>query len=215
MKIIIVGCGRIGSGLAQNLSLAGHTVTVIDQDPTAFELLDSSFKGQTITGIGFDRDVLRKAKIEKTDALAAVTYSDEANAVIARLASEVFKVPRVVARLYDRRKAEIYKRLGLQTFDSTSWGINRVSDLLCYSPLDTVLSVGNGVEIVKIEIPALLVGRKVNEIVIPGEIHVTAISRNNKTFLPTMGTVFQKGDYILITLLTSSSDRLRTLLGLE
>ncbi len=215
MKIIIIGCGRMGSGLAHDLSLRGHTITVIDRDPSAFERLGPSFKGRTIAGVGFDRDVLLQAKIERTDALAAVTSSDEANAVIARLASQVFRVPRVVARLYDPRKAEIYHRLGLQTIDPTTWGIHRVGDLLCYSPLDTVLSMGSGgVDIVEIEVPALLVGRKVNELMIPGEIHVIAISRGNKTFLPTLGTVFQGSDLIHLAVVAASSDRLKALLGL-
>src|SRR4030042_1184683 len=108
MRIIIIGCGRMGSGLAQTLSLRGHAVTVVDRDPQAFERLGPAFKGKTLTGIGFDRDVLLRAGIERADGLAAVTFSDEANVVAARLASNIFHVPRVVARLYDPRKAEIY-----------------------------------------------------------------------------------------------------------
>ncbi|MDP4109778.1 MAG: TrkA family potassium uptake protein, partial [Bacillota bacterium] len=141
MKIIVIGCGRMGAGLAQSLSSGGHAVTVIDLNPSAFEVLPPSFKGKTIVGFGFDRDVLKEAGIERVDGLAALTSSDETNAVAARLAGQVFKVPKVVARLYDRRKAELYKRLGIQTIDPTYWGINRVVDLLCYSPLDTVYSL--------------------------------------------------------------------------
>src|SRR4030042_4895721 len=133
MKIIIIGCGRLGSGLVQDLSLRAHTVTVIDRDPLAFERLGPSFKGRTIVGVGFDRDILKQANIERTDALAAVTSSDEENAVIARLARQVFHVPRVVARLSDPRKRGIYQRLGLQTICPTMWGIQRISDLLSYS----------------------------------------------------------------------------------
>lgn len=215
MKIIIVGCGRHGSGLARSLSRIGHTITVIDRDSLSFELLGPSFKGQTITGVGFDRDVLLRAKIGETDALAAVTASDEANAVIARVARQVFRVPKVVARLYDGRKAEIYNRLGLQTIDPTSWGINRVADLLLYSPLGTVLSLGSGdVDLVEIEVPILLVGRKVKELSIPGEIQVIALSRNNKTFLPGLGSEFQERDLIHIAVAAGSIDRLKYLLGL-
>jgi trk system potassium uptake protein len=216
MKIIIVGCGRMGSGLAHTLSQNGHIVTVIDMDPSAFERLPESFKGRTVTGIGFDKDVLTQAGIEKADGLAAVTTSDEANAVIARMAIQVFRVPKVVARLYDHRKAEIYKRLGLQTIDPATWGINRVIDLLCYSPLGTVLSLGGGdVDIVEVEVPMLLVGRTVRELTVPGEIQVTAISRSNKTFLPTLGTEFQRRDLIHIAVAVKSSDHLKALLGLS
>lgn len=215
MKFIIVGCGRIGSGLAQKLSKAGHSVTVIDKNPEAFELLGDDFKGNMVTGIGFDRDVLAQAKIERTDALAALTSSDEANVLIARVASQIFRVPKVVARLYDVRKAEIYKRLGLQTINPSAWGINRVSDLMCYSTLESLLSIGSGdVDITEVEVPQLLVGRKVNELTVQGEIQVVAITRGNKTFLPTLGTLFQQNDLIHLAVNNASNARLKAMLGL-
>jgi len=215
MKIIIIGCGRMGAGLARTLSLQGHEVTVVDSDPAAFERLGPAFKGQTVVGVGFDREVLLRAGIQRADGLAAVTVSDEANVVAARLASQVFRVPRVVARLYDPRKAEIYRRLGLQTIAPITWGIHQIADLLCYSPLETVLSLGSGnVDLVEVEIPPLLIGRTVNELTIPGEVHVVAISRGDKTFLPTLGTVFQQGDRLHLAVLVASADRLKALLGL-
>lgn len=215
MKIIIVGCGRLGSGLAKSLSRSGHGVAVVDLNPLSFALLGTSFDGLTITGMGFDREVLLQAGIDHTDSLAAVTASDEANVIIARVASQVFRVPKVVARLYDARKSEIYNRLGLQTIDPTVWGINRVADLLLYSPLGTVLSIGSGdVDLVEIEVPRLLVGRTVKELTIPGEIQVTAISRANKTFLPTLGTEFQLRDLVHLAVAAASIDRLKNLLGL-
>lgn len=215
MRIIIIGCGRMGAGLAQTLNLNGHSVTVVDKDPVTFERLGPAFRGQTVVGVGFDRDVLLQAGIERADGLAAVTDSDEANVVAARLASQVFRVPRVVARLYDTRQAEIYRRLGLQTIAPVTWGIHQIADLLCYSPLDTVLSLGSGeVDVVKTEIPPLLAGRTVNELTVPGEIQVVAISRGGTTFLPTLGTVFQNGDLVHLVVLAASADRLRALLGL-
>lgn len=111
MKIIIIGCGRVGARLAQTLSLKGCSVTVVDKDPTAFDRLGKSYQGRTVQGVGFDRDVLIEAGIEKADGLAAVMVSDEANAVAARIAKRMFRVPRVVARIYEPRKAEIYRRL--------------------------------------------------------------------------------------------------------
>lgn len=206
----------MGSGLANKLSQNGHNVTVIDLDPSAFERLPDSFIGNTVVGIGFDRDILTKAGIERADGIAAVTSSDEVNAVIARIASQIFRVPKVVARLYDQRKAEIYKRLGIQTIDPTTWGITRVTDLLCFSQLDTVFSLGSGeVDIVEIEIPPMLIGRAVRDLTVSGEIIITAITRNNKTFLPTLGTEFQKRDTLHIVIDVKSSDRLKALLGLS
>jgi trk system potassium uptake protein TrkA len=216
MKIIIVGCGRIGSGLAQALDKAGHEVYVIDSNPAAFGNLNPAFKGKTVEGIGFDRDVLLKARIDRADAVAAVTSSDESNAVIAQLAREAYRVPKVVARMYDRQKADIYRRLGVLTLSSTTWGIRRAMDLINYSPLNTVTSLGSGeVDLVEIEVPALLIGRQARELMVSGEVIVTAIVRGNKTFIPTMGTTFEKDDLIYLAVATASTGRLKRLLGME
>ena len=214
MKILIIGCGRVGAGLAKTLMGCGHSVTIIDKDPLAFEKLGDKFKGQAILGIGFDREVLLKAGIDRADGVAAVSASDEANVVASRIARDFFHVPRVIARLYDVRQAEIYKRLGIQTIAPTGWGINRIADLLLYSPLDTVLSLGSGdVELVEAELPELLVGKPVRELILAGEIHVVSITRANKTFLPTLGTIFRKEDLLHLAVLTTSTNRLKELLG--
>ncbi|WP_373484391.1 TrkA family potassium uptake protein [Acetobacterium sp.] len=215
MKTIIVGCGRIGSGLALKLNQSGHDITVIDQDPLTFKHLGASFKGKIITGVGFDRDVLISAGIERADALAAVTSNDEANALTARIASQIFGVPRVVSALHEPRKAEIYRRLGLQVFDPMSWGVNRVADLLSFSPVNVAMSIGNGdVDIMEIEIPALLVGRRVGELMIPGEVSVISISRGNRSLIPVLNTVFENRDLVHLAVATASGDRLKSLLGL-
>lgn len=216
MKVIIVGCGRNGSGLALALGRMGHTVTVIDSDKTAFEALGEGFKGETIEGIGFDQDVLKKAGIDRADALGAFTSSDESNAVIARLAKEIYNVPKVVARLYDRHKAEIYKHLGIQTLSTTTWGIKRAVDILSYSPLDAVYSFSSGdVEMIKIEVPSLVAGRRVADITVLGDIHVVAIERGNKTMLPSDGTVFQRGDILYIAAAVKAGGQLKRLLGIS
>lgn len=215
MRIVIIGCGRLGAGLAHSLVACGHTPVVVDQAPAAFERLGPGFKGQTIVGIGFDRDVLEQAGLARADGLAAVTNSDDVNVVTARLASQVFRVPCVVARLYDPRKAEIYQRLGVQTISTTAWGITRAASLLCFSRLESRLTFGDGdVDIVDTMVPPLLVGRSVNEITIPGEVHVVAISRENQTFLPTLGTLFRAGDRLHVAVLTASAQRLEALLGI-
>jgi trk system potassium uptake protein TrkA len=213
--MIIIGCGRMGAGLAQTLTQRGHAVTVVDNDPTAFERLGPAFNGQTVAGVGFDRDVLLQAGIARADGLAAVTASDEANVVAARLARQVFHVPRVVARLYEPRKAEIYRRLGILTISTTTWGIQRIAELLAYSDLDVVLSLGgDGIDLVAVNVPPLLVGRAISEVTIRGEIHVVAVSRHGRTVLPTAGTTFQENDVIYLAVLAASADRLKTLLAL-
>lgn len=214
MRVIIIGCGRMGAGLALTLGQRGHAVTVVDRDPAAFELLGPGCPAQTLVGVGFDREVLLGAGIERADGLAAVTASDEANVVVARLARLIFQVPRVVARLYDPRKAEIYRRLGVQTISTTAWGIHRIAELLSYSQLDPIASLGSGaVDIVEAVAPHLLVGRAASEITVPGEVQLVAISRGGTTFLPTQGTRFQAGDQLHLSVLATSIERLKTLLG--
>ena len=216
MRILIIGCHRVGSGLARTLSLRGQAVTVVDNVPAAFERLGAGFKGQTVLGIGFDRDVLIQAGIERADGLAAVTASDEVNVVTARIASQVFHVPKVIARLYDPRQAEIYKRLGVQTIAPTTWGINRIADLLLHSQLDTVLSLGSGeVDVVAAQVPPSLAGRTVQDLTILGEVHVVAITRSGKAFMPILGTTFREGDMLHVAVLAASADRLKEMLTLS
>jgi trk system potassium uptake protein TrkA len=205
----------MGAGLALTMSQRSHAVAVVDKDPTNFERLGPSFKGEVIEGIGLDRKVLLAAGIERADGLAALTASDDVNVVIGRVASQVFRVPKVVARLYDPRKANIYGRLGLHTISPTIWGINQAAEILCYSPLDAILNLGSGeVNIVTTEIPPLLVGQTVSELTVRGEIHVVAISRGGRVFLPTLGTEFSWGDIVYLVVLATATDRLKTLLGL-
>src|SRR6266516_4709358 len=113
VNIVIMGCGRVGSTLAHILEDRGNMVAVIDRDPEAFRRLRSSFKGDKITGIGFDRAVLTQAGIERADAFVAVSSGDNSNIISARVARETFSVERVVARIYDPRRAEVYERLGI------------------------------------------------------------------------------------------------------
>ncbi|WP_303866139.1 TrkA family potassium uptake protein [Acetobacterium wieringae] len=215
MKIIIVGCGRIGSGLAMKLSQGDNEIVVIDHEPLTFKHLGTGFTGKTIAGVGFDREVLLAAGIKRTDSLAAVTSNDEANALTARIASQIFGVPRVVSALHEPRKAEIYRRLGLQVFDPMSWGVNRVADLLSFAPVNVAMSIGNGdVDIMEIEVPALLVGRRVGELTIPGEISVVSISRGNRSIIPAINMVFENRDLVHLAVAATSGDRLKMLLGL-
>ena len=121
MHVVIMGCGRVGSTLAQELDARGHSIAIIDQDPTSFRKLPSTFGGRTIAGVGFDRDRLIEAGIEHADAFAAVSSGDNSNIISARVARETFRVPKVIARIYDPRRAEIYQRLGVETVASVAW----------------------------------------------------------------------------------------------
>jgi trk system potassium uptake protein TrkA len=216
MRVIIMGCGRVGEQVARILADEGHAVTVIDYDANALARLGPQFTGQKVKGIGFDRRVLIAAGIEQADAFAAASSSDNVNIVAARLARNVFHVPKVVARLYDPRRAEIYRRLGLVTISSTSWGARRIHELLTHTNLDPVMTFGNGeVVLIGIEAPPRLVSRRVNNLTVPGEVNVTAITRQGKAFLPTLGTEFHAGDLVHLAVLASAMERLEDLLGLS
>lgn len=215
MRFIVIGCGRWGAGLARTLVERGHDASVVDVDSRAFDRLGDGFDGERIVGSGLDREVLVAAGIEHASGLAAVTFSDEINVAATRAAREVFRVPKVVARLYDPQKANIYRRLGIETISTVEWGVNRIADLLAYSSLDVSVSIGHGgVDVAEVEVPSLLAGRTVAELTIPGEAHVIALSREGRTFLPTEGTVLAIGDRVHLVLVQSSVGRLKRLLGI-
>ena len=216
MKIIIVGSGRIGGGLAIELSLKAHDVVVIDSDPNAFNRLGKNFKGKFIKGIGFDREILIEAGIERADAIAALTSNDEANAVIARMSREIFRVPKVMATLTDTHKADIYKKLGIMVVSPIEWGIKRAVDILSYITLHTVYSVGEGrVDIKVIDLPIILDGHKVRELNIQGEVKVIALTRNNVSIIPNDETMMQYGDQVYVSVEVNAIGKLKGLLGLN
>lgn len=215
MKVIIVGCGRMGADLAVRIA-EGHEVTVVDSDPRAFARLPEGFRGRTVEGVGFDRDVLVRAGVESSDALAALTSGDNANIVTARVARNVFRVPAVVARVYDPRRAKIYRRLGLQTVSTTAWGVARMSQLLLHRELNVIRSLGEGeVELVEQEVPGHWVGRTVGQVSVPGEISVTALLRRGRAHLPAPGSAFERGDRAVIAIVPGARGRLEHLLGLR
>lgn len=120
MHIIIVGCGRVGSQLGITLSNLGHNVVIIDKNPLSFKRLGSMFNGITITGIGFDPDVLKKAGIERADVVAALTNGDNSNIMTSQIAKKVFGTPKVLTRIYDPERANIFKNFGLEIICTTS-----------------------------------------------------------------------------------------------
>ena len=122
MYVIIMGCGRVGARLAQQLVRAGHEVMVMDMIPAAFERLGREFAGSTIVGNGIDHDDLVKAGIERADAFAAVTQGDNRNIMASQIAKHVFKVPRVVTRIYDPIRQDTFKALGLDAISPTVIG---------------------------------------------------------------------------------------------
>lgn len=130
MHVVVVGCGRVGSTVARQLFAAGHDVVVIDKNAGSLDRLSSDFGGRTMVGVGFDRGVLRRAGLTEQSAMMAVTSGDNSNILIARVARETFGVERVVARIYDPRRAAIYERLGIPTVASVGWTAGRAFRLV-------------------------------------------------------------------------------------
>ncbi|MDA8189351.1 MAG: TrkA family potassium uptake protein [Dehalococcoidales bacterium] len=214
MRVVIVGCGRVGSLLATMLSTDGHNVTIIDRSAAAFKRLPPTFKGTPIEGNAFDQDVLKRAGIEVADAFASVTAGDNTNYVLAAMARNRFKVPRVVTRIYDPLRADIYRRLGVPTISTTIWGANKARELLTYIGLTSVLTVANGeVEVVEAEISPLVAGTAVKDITIPGETQVVALIRGGTAFIPGPMTAFVRGDVALVAALSTALPRLESMLS--
>lgn len=210
MHVVIMGCGRAGSRLARNLDRDGHEVAVIDKDPTSFHLLGMDFKGKTVTGVGFDSNALLDAGIERADAFIAVSSGDNSNIVSSMVAKEVFRVPKVITRIYDPRRAQIYRRLGIPTVAPVTWGINKVMDLLFLERSHTKDTFGNGeVELMEIRIPGVLAGRPVRDFEIPGEISVASVERLGRAFMPLAGTTFEEDDIVNVVVLRESMDKFR------
>lgn len=194
MHVVIVGCGRVGSTLGRELVSAGHTVAVVDRKAEAFSRLGESFTGQKIMGIGFDRDVLIEAGIQKAGALAAVTNGDNSNILIARVAREEFGIERVVARIYDPKRAEIYERLGIATVATVKWTSERIlRRILPDLPAVEWTDPSAKVVLVERELPKAIVGTRVLSLD-SAIARVVAIRRLGSAIIPTADTVVQEGD---------------------
>jgi trk system potassium uptake protein len=215
MKVIVMGFGRIGSQVSKLLADQHHDVTIIDHESSAGALIDPAFKGRVIKGVGFDRKVLIQAGIEQAEAFVASSTSDNVNIVSARIARNIFHVPRVVARLYDPLRAEIYQRLGLTTISATNWAAQRIYQELTHTDMDVRETFGRGeVHLVHLETPPMLIGRTVNQLNVPGEVMVISITRKEQAFIPIIGTEFREGDLINLVVLSSAMERLEEMLGL-
>lgn len=216
MKIIIVGCGRVGAALAQSMAANQHDVTVVDSNPTAFDRLGVSFRGRTVVGICFDRDVLLRAGIKSADAFAAVTSSDNANALAARIARDRFAVPRVIARIYDPQRRALYDKLGLETISSASWGAAQIERLLTAPEFQPVYSICDGeVQLVQVMVEDALNGRPASLLTQPDESIVVALTRASRTFIPKPDTVLQIGDIVMVGVKAEAMKHLKTIVTMK
>lgn len=192
-----MGCGRVGSALASRLMQLGHSVAVIDKNSGAFAKLGDDFSGQTIKGVGFDRDTLIEAGIEKAQAFAAVSSGDNSNILSARVARDTFKVPEVVARIYDPRRADVYEKLGIPTIASVAWTTEQVlRRLLPLGAHEEWRDPSGSVVLAEVYLSPNWIGKKVGELSETANVRVALLTRFGNGLLPDRNTILQEGDLV-------------------
>ena len=202
MHVVIMGCGRVGSALARRLEERGHGVAIIDRSEESFRKLGPDFRGQTVRGIGFDRDTLIEAGIERADAFAAVSSGDNSNIISARVARETFGVHNVVARIYDPKRAEVYERLGIPTVATVRWTADRMfRALLAEGAAELWRDPTSAVAIVEVPFDENWIGKQLSRLEEAAGTRAAYITRFGVGMLPTESTVVQEGDqlYMLVT----------------
>ena len=208
MHFVIMGCGRVGSTLAHSLESQGHDVAVVDQDETAFRRLGAAFEGRRVTGVGFDRDTLREAGIERAFAFAAVSSGDNSNILAARVARETFGVENVVARIYDPGRAEIYQRLGIPTVATVRWTSDQMLRRLLPKGAAPLFRDPSG-RVVLAEVPVhkSWVGHRVDQLGTAARVRIAYVTRLGDALVPESTTAFQDGD--LLHVVAEEDDLLR------
>jgi trk system potassium uptake protein TrkA len=209
VHVIIAGSGRVGSDLATNLERLGHSVAVVDKDARAFERLKPTFAGKKIVGFVFDREVLEEAGIRDASAFAAVTSGDNSNIVSARVAKEFYRIPYVVARIYDPRRAQIYQRLGIQTVATVRWTTDQILRGLVPDEEPVEFTVDNGeVVITAFVAPPENVGKSAAILDRDGLWRVIAVSRFGVPRVPDRNLTIQDGDILHVSVARGASANL-------
>ncbi len=199
MRVVVMGCGRVGASLADSLARIGHEIAVIDRDTTAFHRLSPDFPGERILGMGFDRDVLVRAGIEEAGAFAAVSSGDNSNIIAARVARETFGVQRVVARIYDAKRAAVYERLGIPTVATVPWTTDRLLNVLTRETETTKWRDPTGsVGVAELDLHEGWAGRKVTDLEAATGGRVAFMIRFGNGYLPDAKTVIQSGDQVYL-----------------
>lgn len=210
MHVVIAGCSRVGLELTVGLARQGHTISLIDKDPLKFERLPPGFEGQTLVGWAFDREILEEAGIRDAGAFIAATNGDNSNIVSARIAREHYGVERVVSRIYDPRRAEIYQRLGIKTVATVKWAATQIYELLFHGFEHAELDIGNGeMVLLRVEVPDNLAGRTIASIEEDGKARVMALDRNGTPTIPGPAATFQHGDVVHVAVARGEMENLR------
>jgi len=196
VHVVILGCGRVGSAVANKLVGRGHSVAIIDQEAAAFRRLGEAFPGRTVTGVGFDRDTLMEAGIEQAAAFAAVSSGDNSNIIAARVARETFAVETVIARIYDPRRAEVYERLGIPTVATVRWTADQmISRLLPERVIEWTAPSGD-VVLAQLPVDPGWVGTPVTKLEEALAVRVVCLNRLGAGLVPDRRLVVQDGDVL-------------------
>jgi len=214
MYIIIVGCGRVGSELAKLLSAEGHNVVVIDKSQSSFDRLGGTFNGITLVGNGFDLELLKNAGIGKANAFCAVTNGDNTNLISAQVAKKIFKVPKVIARVYDPQRAHIYKALGLDIVSGTVLFASMLRDKIIESRFSSYLIESKDLGVIEIAVKKEMSGKRVSDINVPGEFLVAAIRRFAGVIIPEPKTVIKADDVLMGVVKVANLEEIKKRLAL-
>jgi trk system potassium uptake protein TrkA len=213
MFIVVVGCGRVGAELAHRLYKSGHQVSVVDVTASAFNNLSADFRGRLVEGEALNQETLHRAGIEQADGVAVVTNSDSLNAVIAHIAKQIYHVPNIAVRNYDPANRDLFEAFNLQVVTSSSWGAQRLEEILYAGNVHTIFSAGNGeVEIYEIPILENWDDHPLHEL-IPPECAIAALTRAGRALLPTPETRLKSGDVLLVSATLTGIADLRRRLG--
>jgi trk system potassium uptake protein TrkA len=206
VHVIVVGCGRVGSGLSKALAQEGHSVAIIDRNVRAFRRLPADFAGERVVGSGFDRDDLERSGAVGADALAAVTSGDNTNILTVRIARETYKIPRVVARIYDPRRAEIYQRLGIPTVATVTWTIDQVRRRLLDVAADDWSDPSGRLLLLDRSMPEHWAGRALSDVEEPDKIELVGLTRAGEPRLGARRLVGQEGDVLHVAVMRDALD---------
>jgi trk system potassium uptake protein TrkA len=200
VHVIIAGCGRVGSELAASLESLKHSVAIVDRNESAFERLKPSFSGKKIVGFVFDRETLEEAEIGEAQAFASVTSGDNSNILSARVAKEHYRVPHVVARIYDPRRAQIYQRLGIQTVATVRWTTDQMMRFMLPDdvPMEYTLDSGE-VVVTAVQAPVEAVGKNVMDFDLDSRRRIVAVSRFGVPRVPDKALTVQEGDVLYVS----------------
>ena len=212
MHIVILGCGRVGSLLATWLDEQGHSVAVIDQDASAFRKLSANFTGVTVKGIGFDRETLESAGINRAHAFAAVSSGDNTNILGARVARETYGVAHVIARIYDPKRAAVYQRLGIPTVATVSWTATQIMKAVLPTGAAEEFTDSTGtMTLAEVPLHERWMGRNASELEEKTGARIAFVTRYGSSVLPTANLVIQQDDSVHLLFPPAERERIENI----